>query len=96
MSETELMPEIESDSADTETQLDRDDRLKPEFVRAVLDAVEEGRAEDARELVEPLHPADIADQLTVGGRLVHRLTHRCVSTCNIVAALAGLGPVEVR
>lgn len=55
MSETELLPE--NDSA----QLDEDDRLKPEFVRAVLDAVEAGDAEAARALVEPLHPADIAD-----------------------------------
>jgi magnesium transporter len=57
MSETELTPEADAESA----QLDEDDRLKPEFVRAVLDAVEEDRAEDARVLVEPLHPADIAD-----------------------------------
>ncbi|MGN6278620.1 MAG: magnesium transporter [Sphingomonas sp.] len=57
MSETQLTPEAETESA----QLDEDDRLKPEFVRAVLDAVEENRAEEARELVEPLHPADIAD-----------------------------------
>ncbi|WP_425229175.1 magnesium transporter [Sphingomonas sp.] len=42
-------------------QLDRDDRLKPAFVDAVLDAVEEGDAEGARALVAPLHPADIAD-----------------------------------
>ncbi|QNQ09051.1 magnesium transporter [Sphingomonas alpina] len=42
-------------------QLDEDDRLKPEFVRAVLDAVEAGDDEAARSLVEPLHPADIAD-----------------------------------
>ena len=55
MSETEL-PE----TADT-TQLDADDRLKPEFVRAVLDAVYDGVPESARALVEPLHPADIAD-----------------------------------
>jgi len=56
MSETELTqdePEVQ--------QLDEDDRLKPEFVRAVLDAVEEGNSEAARALVEPLHPADIAD-----------------------------------
>ena len=43
------------------SQLDADDRLKPEFVRAVLDAVDSGDAEGARALVEPLHPADIAD-----------------------------------
>ena len=55
MSETEL-PEVEVDD-----QLDEDDRLKPDFVRAVLDAVEGGDTEGARALVEPLHPADIAD-----------------------------------
>ncbi|WP_010161417.1 MULTISPECIES: magnesium transporter [unclassified Sphingomonas] len=55
MSETELLPETDT------TQLDEDDRLKPEFVRAVIDAVQAGDAETARSLVEPLHPADIAD-----------------------------------
>jgi len=63
MSETELPP-IEAPGtalAETEDQLDADDRLKPEFVRAVLDAVYAGDAEGARTLVEPLHPADIAD-----------------------------------
>ena len=55
MSELEL-PEVEA-----ENQLDRDDHLRPEFVRAVLDAVEDGDDEAARALVEPLHPADIAD-----------------------------------
>ena len=59
MSELEL-PEPETDTA-PETQLDRDDHLRPEFVRAVLDAVEDGDDEGARALVEPLHPADIAD-----------------------------------
>ncbi|WP_286773745.1 CBS domain-containing protein, partial [Sphingomonas sp. 66-10] len=55
MSETELRV------ADDDSQLDADDRLRPEFVDAVLDAVEAGHAEEARALVEPLHPADIAD-----------------------------------
>jgi magnesium transporter len=41
--------------------LDADDRLKPGFVSAVLDAVEAGDAARARELAAPLHPADIAD-----------------------------------
>ncbi len=59
MSELEL-PEVETDTQ-PETQLDRDDHLRPEFVRAVLDAVENGDDEAARALVEPLHPADIAD-----------------------------------
>ena len=57
MSETELPEVAEAD----DSELDEDDRLRPEFVRAVLDAVEEGDTAAARILVEPLHPADIAD-----------------------------------
>ncbi|GAA0730447.1 magnesium transporter [Sphingomonas sp. ABOLD] len=57
MSETELHEE----AAAPESQLDEDDRLKPEFVSAVLDAVDEGDDEAAHVLVAPLHPADIAD-----------------------------------
>ena len=57
MSEIDLSPPVPAES----TQLDEDDRLKPEFVDAVLEAVERGDDEQARVLVEPLHPADIAD-----------------------------------
>ena len=60
MSETEL-PETAAETNQLGNQLDGDDRLKPEFVRAVLDAVYDGVPESARALVEPLHPADIAD-----------------------------------
>jgi magnesium transporter len=42
-------------------QLDEENRLKPEFVRAVAEAIEAGEEGRAYELVEPLHPADIAD-----------------------------------
>ena len=42
-------------------RLDEDDRLKPEFVRSVMESVEAGDFDGARALVEPLHPADIAD-----------------------------------
>lgn len=59
MSETELR---HADRAgEDEGQLDADDRLKPDYVDAVLDAVERGDTEEAQRLVEPLHPADIAD-----------------------------------
>jgi magnesium transporter len=57
MSETEL----DQTAREAETQLDEDDRLKPEFVRAVIERLEAGDPEGARALVEPLHPADIAD-----------------------------------
>jgi magnesium transporter len=51
----------EIDNVEPATQLDEDDRLKPEFVRSVIERVEAGDPEGARALVEPLHPADIAD-----------------------------------
>jgi magnesium transporter len=60
MSETELEA--------PEDQLDEDDRLKPEFVRRVMECVELGDTEGARELVEPLHPADVADLVEAVGR----------------------------
>jgi len=44
-----------------DTRLDEDDLLRPEFVREVMDRVEAGDVDAARALVEPLHPADIAD-----------------------------------
>lgn len=63
-SETELHdPELARPDTEREpeTDFDEDDRLRPDFVRAVLDAVEAGDFEEARARVEPLHPADIAD-----------------------------------
>jgi magnesium transporter len=54
--DTELVIEqIESES------LDEDNRLKPEFVRKVRDALDDGERDAVYDLVEPLHPADIAD-----------------------------------
>jgi magnesium transporter len=60
VSETELPEAILPPDIET-SQLDEDDRLKPEFIDAVLDAVEAGDTKAAHALVEPLHPADIAD-----------------------------------
>ena len=40
---------------------DEDNRLNSAFVTAVVDAVDAGDVEEARALVSPLHPADIAD-----------------------------------
>lgn len=62
MSDTDVTPpRTEEEKLPPETRLDEDDRLKPEFVSSVLDHVEEGHDEEARDLVRPLHPADIAD-----------------------------------
>jgi magnesium transporter len=46
---------------DSKSVVDEEDRLRPEFVDKVLDAVEAGDDETARRLVQPLHPADVAD-----------------------------------
>ena len=60
MSDSELEP-IAPEAPPPETRLDADDRLKPQFVQAVLDRVDAGDEEGARALIEPLHPADVAD-----------------------------------
>ena len=62
-------------------RMDEDDRLKPEFVRRVMERVEAGDSEGARALVEPLHPADIADLF----ELVDRDDRRALA-----AAVAGI------
>ena len=46
---------------DLASPVDEEDRLRPAFVDKVLDAVEAGDDETARRLVQPLHPADVAD-----------------------------------
>src|SRR3954467_5594959 len=48
--------------------VDDEDRLRPEFVDKVLDAVDAGDDETARKLVQPLHPADIADLIELAAR----------------------------
>ena len=57
----DLLVEEERASTPPETELDEDDRLKPQFVRDVIELAESGEAEAARERVGRLHPADIAD-----------------------------------
>jgi magnesium transporter len=63
-SDSHAPPQDEAPSAAAdlaEDRLDEDDRLKPEFIRQVMERVEAGDSEAARALVEPLHPADVAD-----------------------------------
>ncbi len=62
MSDIDLIP---PEVPVVENQLDEDDHLKSGYVRDVLAAVEAGRDEEARALVSPLHPADIADLFEV-------------------------------
>ncbi len=54
--------------ADTDRAMDAEDRLRPEFVDRVLDAVDAGDDVTARALVEPLHPADVADLIELAAR----------------------------
>ncbi len=49
-------------------QFDDENRLKPEFVRGVIEALEQEDEARAYPLVEPLHPADIADLFELLGR----------------------------
>ncbi|MBO6608679.1 MULTISPECIES: magnesium transporter [Altererythrobacter] len=42
---------------------DEENRLKPEYIRSVREAFEEGDNNAVYDLVEPLHPADVADLL---------------------------------
>lgn len=54
------MPPPEESSRHSES-LDEENTLKPSFVRKVSDALEEGDTGRVYDLVEPLHPADVAD-----------------------------------
>jgi magnesium transporter len=55
---TELEPDVVDDGDD---ELDEDNLLKPQFVDSVAAALDQGDEARTYELVEPLHPADIAD-----------------------------------
>ncbi len=66
--------------------MDADTRLRPEFVDKVLDAVEAGDDETARALVQPLHPADVADLIELAARDERE---------GLVKALAGLVDADV-
>jgi len=66
--------------------MDAEDRLRPEFVDKVLDAVDAGDDETARELVAPLHPADVADLIELAARDERQ---------GLVKALAGIVDADV-
>ena len=61
MSDSDLDTFAPETAAPPESRHDADDRLRPEFVREVMERVEAGDSERARELVAALHPADVAD-----------------------------------
>jgi magnesium transporter len=49
------------DAARESESLDEENRLKTDFVRRVQDTLEAGETDKVYDMVEPLHPADIAD-----------------------------------
>jgi magnesium transporter len=67
MAPEELDDALLNDAADAvvdareSESLDKENRLKPEFVRKVRDALDDSEHAKVYDLVEPLHPADIAD-----------------------------------
>ena len=65
---------------------DKEDRLRPAFVREVLDAVADGDDERARDLVGDLHPADIADLIELAPN---------DERADLIEALAGIVDADV-
>jgi magnesium transporter len=89
MSESEKIAaalETEPLDAAAASAMDEEDRLRPEFVDRVLDAVDAGDDETARVLVEPLHPADVADLIELAAR---------DERDGLVKALAGIVDADV-
>jgi magnesium transporter len=86
MSASDLPEPVSIPTHDDAGIMDREDRLKPAFVERVLDAVEAGDDATARALVEPLHPADIADLIELA---------RADERDGLVAALAGIVDADV-
>jgi magnesium transporter len=88
MSESENIAAAPADEAELldNAVMDEEDRLRPEFVEKVLHAVEFGDDETARELVEPLHPADVADLIELAARDERE---------GLVKALAGIVDADV-
>ncbi len=59
--------EVRPDDRIDDERHDEENRLKPEFIGQVRDALDAGEKGAVYELVEPLHPADIADLIELLG-----------------------------
>ncbi|VVT12126.1 magnesium transporter [Erythrobacter sp. EC-HK427] len=62
MADTDLR-ELDADTPNQGegAQFDEENRLRPQFVRQVIDSLDDDNEDSTYDLVEPLHPADIAD-----------------------------------
>jgi magnesium transporter len=85
MSESENIAAALPDGSES-SAIDEEDRLRPEFVDKVLNAVDAGDDETARKLVQPLHPADVADLIELA---------RSDEREGLVKALAGIVSPDV-
>lgn len=63
----EAEEEVRPDDRIDDERHDEENRLKPSYVKAVREALEEGDTGTVYDLVEPLHPADIADLIELLG-----------------------------
>ena len=86
MSESDHIAAAPLEDSSPNPVMDAEDRLRPEFVNKVLDAVEAGDDETARQLVQPLHPADVADLIELA---------RADEREGLVKALAGIVSADV-
>ncbi len=77
--------------SDDDEELDEDNLLKPGFVRSVAAALDAGDEARAYDLVEPLHPADIADlfellepgeRAPLAAAITDLLTHEVIAELN--------------
>ena len=91
MAEQDLS-ELETDAPrEEDEELDEDNLLKPQFVNSVVEALEAHDHGRAYELVEPLHPADIADlfellerdeRRELAAAITDLLTHEVIAELN--------------
>ena len=81
MAEIDQTAPLPPEDSSPDSVMDEDTRLRSGFVEKVLDAVDAGDDETARRLVEPLHPADVADLIELA---------RADEREGLVKALAGI------
>ncbi|HEX8839584.1 MAG TPA: magnesium transporter [Sphingomicrobium sp.] len=86
MAEIDQIAPLPPEDSTPNAVMDEDTQLRPEFVAKVLDAVAAGDDETARRLVEPLHPADVADLIELA---------RADEREGLVKALAGIVSPDV-
>ena len=78
------------DEARASDWFDEDNRLRPEFVRRVELALDRDDRDAVYALVEPLHPADIADLFELIARDERRALARAISDLMGVEVIAEL------